>query len=227
MESEIKKLYLFNIPNKKRNKKKEYVSKIIIIINFSSFLIFIFYIQFQNQKILSETKNYFSEKPNNNMTFDKLNFLKIITNNNPLIYKGYENCLENDPDIQRCIYHLIIPKKVVSKNRILIGEKEDGCYVILDDFENIKIAYSFGIADRIQFDHELAKRGIDVYMYDHTINSLPYDHPKFHWYKIGLAGKNNSDPQLKTLEQIILENGHSSEFNMIFKSILKTVNGIH
>jgi len=166
----------------------------------------------------NKTNNQIYEIFNENIfIFDKLNILKIITNNNPLIYKGYENCLISDPDNQQCIYHLIKSKKVVGKKRILLGEKGDGSYVILDDFENIKIAYSFGISNMIQFDNELAKRGIDVYMFDHTINSLPFNHSKFHWNKIGLAGLNESSNQLKTLEQLIINNGHINEFNMILK----------
>jgi hypothetical protein len=93
----------------------------------------------------------------------------------------------------------------------------DGSYVILDDFKNVRVAYSFGIRREIQFDKNLADRGIDVYMYDHTIDSLPYDHDKFHWKKIGITGKNKSNNLLKSLEELIIENGHSSEENMILK----------
>ena len=46
---------------------------------------------------------------------------------------------------------------------ILLGKKGDGCYVLLDDFENIKYAYSFGINRNIQFDKALADKGIDIY----------------------------------------------------------------
>jgi hypothetical protein len=133
------------------------------------------------------------------------------------IYKIYENCLLNNPDNQNCIYHLLSPKKVEGKKLILLGELGDGCYVLLDDFENIKIAYSIGISTMIQFDNALAKRGIDVFMYDHTINGLIYSHPKFHWKKIGLCGKNITDEKLKTLDELLKENGHIQENNMILK----------
>ena len=59
-------------------------------------------------------------------------------------------------------------------------KKDNGCYVLLDDFKDIKYAYSFGISFMVQFDDELTKRDIDVYMYDHTINNLPYNKTKFH-----------------------------------------------
>jgi hypothetical protein len=69
----------------------------------------------------------------------------------------------------------------------------------------------------IQFDDELAKRGIDVYMYDHTISSLPYNNSKFHWSKIGICASNERTQDLKTLEDLMKENGHISEKNMILK----------
>ena len=148
---------------------------------------------------------------------NKLTLLKIITNNNIFQYKGFEKCLMNDPDSLFCIYHLLVPKKVVGKKRLLLGEKRDGCYVLLDDFKDIKIAYSFGISTMVHFDQSLTDRGIDVYMYDHTINELPYNNPKFHWSKIGIAGKNEINQELKSLEELMLINGHSLEKNMILK----------
>ena len=69
----------------------------------------------------------------------------------------------------------------------------------------------------IQFDNELAKKGIDVYMYDHTINSLPYNNSKFHWKKIGICANKEKNEDLKTLEDLIKENGHTSEKDMILK----------
>ena len=128
-----------------------------------------------------------------------------------------KECMLNDPDKLFCIYQYIYPKKVIGKNKTLLGEKSDGCYVLLDDFENIKIVYSFCISTIIQLDDELAKRGIDVYMYDHTINSLPYNNSKFHWSKIGICASNETTQDLKTLEELMKENGHISEKNMILK----------
>ena len=171
----------------------------------------------QNKSFLEILNKNFNNIFNNNNISNKLKLLKLITNNNKLQYKGIENCLINNPDSDYCIYHLISPKKVIGRKRILIGEKADGCYVLLDDFKNIKYAYSFGISNMIQFDKNLAERGIDVYMYDHTIEALPYNNTKFHWKKIGIGGKNEKNKLLKTLEELILENGHSFEKNMILK----------
>ena len=45
-----------------------------------------------------------------------------------------------------------------------MGSKKDGGYILLNDFENVKIAYSFGLANEISFDKDLADRNIDVFM---------------------------------------------------------------
>ena len=146
---------------------------------------------------------------------EKITLLRLMTNNNKFEYQGIQNCLMNDG--QFCIYQFISPKSVLDKTKILVGGKRDGSYVLLDDFLDIKIAYSFGIGKKIQFDKELADKGIDVYMYDHTINSLPFENPKFHWKKIGVSGSDSSKNDLKKLERIIADNGHINEKNMILK----------
>ena len=99
----------------------------------------------------------------------------------------------------------------------LIGPKGDGGYVLMDDFHNISIAYSFGISGDVSFDAALAKKNIDIYMYDHTIKRLPYNNSKFHWKKIGITGNIQNNKSLQTLKEILHNNGHLNEKNMILK----------
>ena len=99
-----------------------------------------------------------------------------------------------------------------------VGRDNDGGYVMLNDFEGKRIAYSFGIADDVSWDLDMANRGLDVYMYDHTISQLPQAHPKFHYFQIGLGNENEKDdPHKKTLAQLMKENGHMDEYGMILK----------
>ena len=49
----------------------------------------------------------------------------MLTNNDENEYKGIQECLINDPEEKYCIYHLILPKAVVGKKRILLGEKSN------------------------------------------------------------------------------------------------------
>ena len=174
----------------------------------------------------NDRKIYFLEKLINK-SFKQQN-LKLLNNyielDNLFInderYDGARNCLVESEFNHSCIYNFLFPKKVVGKKRKLFGGKLPTSYVMLDDFDGIKVAYSFGIGKPkwyLSFDKELADRNIDVYMYDHTINKLAYDNPKFHFHEIGLAGKNNTNQKLKTLEDILKQNGDLKEKNMILK----------
>ena len=96
------------------------------------------------------------------------------------------------------------------------GRDNDGGYIMLDDFPG-GIAYSFGICDDVSWDKDMASRGYDVYMYDHTIDGLPEDNPRFHWSKLGISDGVTDDEGLKTLEELISRNGHENERDMILK----------
>lgn len=125
----------------------------------------------------------------------------------------YLNTIKN----KSSIYQLLKPKQVLGKNKVRIGAEGDGGYVLLNDFENIKFAYSFGIANEISFDKGLADKNIDVFMYDHTIENLPLFNKKFHYKKIGLIEKKGKLNNMKTLDELIKENSHENEKNMILK----------
>ena len=136
-------------------------------------------------------------------------------------YDGARNCLVEYEPNSTCIYNYLFPKKVLGKKRKLIGGKKSTSYVLLDDLDGIKIAYSIGIGPidwYLSFDQELADKNIDIFMYDHTINKLAYENPKFHFHKIGLSGNsNNKDSTLNSLYQMLEKNNHLKEKNMILK----------
>lgn len=101
---------------------------------------------------------------------------------------------------------------------VRVGRKNDGGYVMVDDFKNRKIAYSIGIADDVSWDRDMAKRGFEVYMYDHTIDGLPENNDKFHYFKTGLGSSANLlDPSMKTLDRMLQDNGHENERGMVLK----------
>jgi hypothetical protein len=164
--------------------------------------------------IFRKKKKILYEKDDINSKIDQL---KNLTKNNQTLIEHVEKCIMNNPDEEKCLYQFLCPKEVVGKKRVLFGTKKDGCYVLLDDLENIKIAYSIGIDGIIQFDQALADKGIDDYMYDHTIEKLPYENEKFHWKKIGIGGNSQRSNNIQTLQEMLKENGHLNEKNMIFK----------
>ena len=143
------------------------------------------------------------------------NKIESIIENETFIYQNkliYKNILKFN------LNELINPMKVLGKNKIRLGNKHDGGYILLDDFDQIKIAYSLGISNETSFDKELADKNIDIFMYDNTIEKLPYNNTRFHWKKIGITGNTTiKKDDMKSLEEIITENGHSTEQNMILK----------
>ena len=101
---------------------------------------------------------------------------------------------------------------------VRVGAKTgDGGYVMVKDFVDSGIAYSFGISGDVSWDKDMAERGYDVYMYDHTITSLPEENEKFHFFQEGIGFEFDPYGPLDTLSSYIARNNHSATKNMILK----------
>ena len=213
-EGENSNLDGFNILKRKTKKNSFFNLKILIFI-LSIIICFLFFkLERKLNYIIkfSDNKDFINQK-----IIEQLNFIEIklqILEENQKMLSNKEIIKTNYNDN---IYYLLSTMEVLGYNKIRIGSKADGGYIFLNDLKNIKIAYSFGIASEISFEKELADKNIDIFMYDHTINNLPFGNSKFHWKKIGLCGKNISQNNMNTLPELIKENGHSKEENMILK----------
>jgi hypothetical protein len=115
----------------------------------------------------------------------------------------------------RMLLRFLRPYRAVGLDLIRIGRPFDGGYVMVDAFNGVEFAYSLGICDDVSWDFDIAQLGIDVYQYDHTIDKLPFEHGRFHWEKMGIS--HTSEGNLKSLGDLITENGHSSATNMLLK----------
>ncbi len=89
---------------------------------------------------------------------------------------------------------------------------------MVDDIDSATtpIAYSIGINRDVSWDTDIANRGIDVFMYDHTIPGLPTAHPRFHFHRLGLTGTIPGDA-LRTLAHIVSDNHHDRHEQMLLK----------
>ncbi len=114
------------------------------------------------------------------------------------------------------LHRLLHIAKAEGHELIRMGNENDGGYIMLDDLPG-GIAYSFGIAQNVAWDKDMASRGYDVYMYDHTIDGLPEENARFHWSKLGIADGVSHDERLKTLEELLAMNHHENERDMILK----------
>jgi hypothetical protein len=218
---QIKEFEKLNINEKrfiqdKRQKKISILILIIIILFIIIIICCMFFFSKLEKRINHIIKFKYIEKDINKEIIKRLDF---VINKLKFIKQESESNKKLDNYNNNNIYYMLSIKEVLGYNKIRIGNNNDGGYILLNDLKNIKIGYSFGISREISFDKGLADKNIDVFMYDHTINKLPFENPKFHWKKIGLTGRNNND-NMKTLPDLIEENGHSNEKNKVW-SIFK------
>lgn len=116
------------------------------------------------------------------------------------------------------LHELLHIAKAENFELVRIGHDNDGGYIMLDDFSSgDKIAYSFGIGSNVTWDKDIASRGYDVFMYDHTIDKLPARNSRFHFFRKGIADSETHDEDLDTLENFIRHNHHWNKHDMILK----------
>lgn len=99
---------------------------------------------------------------------------------------------------------LLKVKGVKNKDYIRVGGNGDGGYVMLDSFDRINCVYSIGVGAEIRFDEFFANRGLDVYMFDHTIDSIPSNDIHLHWNRVGICGSGTQKfDDLITLDDMV------------------------
>lgn len=189
---------------------------ILILILFILFIIIIYFLFLTLKKNIDHIIKYnYNKEIQNKKIINKLDFigdkLQVLKQKAFLNKKEITNYKNNS------IYYMLSIKEVLGYKKIRVGRNFDGGYILLNDLKNIKFGYSFGISRELSFDKELADKNIDVFMYDHTIDKLFLNNSRFHWKKIGLTGRNTTKKNMKTLSELIEENGHSNENNMILK----------
>lgn len=111
---------------------------------------------------------------------------------------------------------LLQVKRVTDKDLVRIGNIGDGGYIMVNNPVG-NIAYSFGIGNNVSWDKGMAMSSYEVFMYDHTIEHLPEDNKRFHFFKEGIADKEFRKQNLHTLNYYIKKNCHQNETDMILK----------
>jgi hypothetical protein len=126
--------------------------------------------------------------------------------------------LNADKDYYIELKKLLKIKRLTDYPLIRIGEQNrDGGYIMANNFQPEGIAYSFGINNDTSWDLSMARYDYDIFMYDHTIDKLPSENSKFHFFKEGISGTDEEKKPLKTLKHYIEKNEHSKAKNMILK----------
>lgn len=74
-------------------------------------------------------------------------------------------------DEVRGLLRLLRPHAVKGFNKARFGSPHDGGYVHLDDFRGVDTVFSLGIELNGSWDVDVAKRGMTVYQFDHTVDA--------------------------------------------------------
>lgn len=127
----------------------------------------------------------------------------------------YDLSIETAARVRDVLRHLQ-PHRLVGGRKLRVGRFYDGGYVMEDQFQNVEAAYSLGINDDVSWDMDIARLGVPIFQYDHTIAGPPESHPLFSWKPIRIDGHASGEGSA-TLVSLVEANGHNSATNMILK----------
>ena len=83
----------------------------------------------------------------------------------------------------------------IDRPKTRVGPNTDGGYILADGISPTQAVLSYGIGMEYRFDIEMAKRGHDVYMFDHTIETIQSKNKKLHFFQ-GVAGRTEASQRL-------------------------------
>jgi hypothetical protein len=107
------------------------------------------------------------------------------------------------------------PRSAVGYRKIRVGRAHDGGYIMLDDFEDIDAAFSFGVGDDASWDLQVASRGIPTYQFDGSIDASPVLHPNLHFLARNIVPQPNRDGE--TIGGLLERFGTKSDHACILK----------
>jgi Methyltransferase FkbM domain len=113
-----------------------------------------------------------------------------VTIQNYLLNKGvYTSRMEADSQIALLIQRL----RPMQAERALIrvGGPGDGGYLVPDDLDGITACFSPGVSNVATFEADLAKRGIECFLADYSVDSAPLSSPRIHFEKKFIAATND------------------------------------
>lgn len=111
---------------------------------------------------------------------------------------------------------LLQPHDVNGPPKRRFGAVYDGGYVMLDDLSHSRTALSLGIGPEVSWDIDMARRGLRVIQFDHTVDRAPQDNPQFEFHRARVAGRRQS-PADVTLSEILARPEFAAERDFIAK----------
>jgi Methyltransferase FkbM domain len=113
------------------------------------------------------------------------------------------------------LLRVIEPLRVEGFQKARFGSAHDGGYVMVDDFDGVAAAFSFGIAQDANWDVAVADRGVPVYQFDHTIEAPPITRPDLIFTKAPIVATPAQGGH--TIDELVRKYGKSDEPSLILK----------
>lgn len=110
-----------------------------------------------------------------------------VINGNQLIFTRAKLSINTNEKFYQTLKSRLKIRRAENVSFVRVGQNGDGGYVMADDFRKGGIAYSFGISTEISWDFAMSQRGYDIFMYDMTIDGLPFENEKFPFSRKVLA----------------------------------------
>jgi hypothetical protein len=142
--------------------------------------------------------------------------LTTLTNN----YFRYANAYATAGsfEIQRRsleLLRLLKPTRAQGFEKARFGSPNDGGYVMIDDFDQIDAALSFGIEQNASWDVSIADRGVPVYQFDHTIDVPPVSRSDLFFFKKRIVAQ--AAPGCETINDLVDRYGRPASASLILK----------
>jgi hypothetical protein len=112
---------------------------------------------------------------------------------------------------------LLVPQNAIGQSKVRLGNKHDGGYICLEDFDGVTAAFSFGIGQNVDWDLEIAEKGIVVYQFDHTVDRPPARHAKFCFHKKKIVPIRTPASNEETVSQLLATNTSGDVATVILK----------
>jgi hypothetical protein len=122
---------------------------------------------------------------------------------------------ETQDEIKK-ILRLLRPYAVEGFRKARFGSPCDGGYILLDDFQGVDTAFSFGVEQNASWDVDIAKRGVTVYQFDHTVDAPITDNPRLIFARKRIFTE--AGPESESLPSLIQQHGkRNAKPNMLLK----------
>jgi hypothetical protein len=113
------------------------------------------------------------------------------------------------------VLRLLTPYRAKGVRKARFGSPNDGGYILIDDFDSIDAALSFGIGDNVEWDVSVADRGVPVYQFDHTIDAPPVSRQDLIFAKKRVVPQ--VAPGCETLNELAERHGKAGVPSLILK----------